>query len=239
MKKTKVLSLILATAMLVAVACFAAACGGDEGGGGNETGPGTTYTFEAEGIDVTGLTGRGYSVSYSETELIIGKETTSSIPDNVASSMSNGFCIAYWNTPGTTLTFKINADKASENNTITLRVSSEYGSLDVTKDALSVIVNDTELNYDPFTIVGEDLASVNDWHGLAVPFADYKISASFPLKEGENVIKIRTNKNKLGFEEDAFLDSVSPDLDCIKIRSESNLTWNSMWDENKEQMGLD
>lgn len=235
MKKIRLLTIVLAIVLVVCSVMMTTACG-DGGTGGDEEG---TYVFEAEGIDVTGLTGRGYSVSYSETELIIGKEVLSTIPDEVANSMSNGFCIAYWNTPGTTLTFNINADKASEGNTITLRVSSEYGTLDVTKDALSVIVNGEELDYSPFTIIGENLSNVSDWHGLAIPFADYKLSAKFPLKAGANEIKIRTNRNEMGFPEDSFLNSVSPDLDCIKIKSDSVLTWESMWEENKEIMGLE
>ena len=235
MKKIRLLTIVLALILVICSVMMTTACGGS----GTNNDERNTYVFEAEGIDVTGLTGRGYSVSYAETELIIGQEVFPTIPDNVAKSMSNGFCIAYWNTPGTTLTFNINADKASENNTITLRVSSEYGSLDVTKEALSVIVNDEELDYSPFTIVGENLSNVTDWHGLAVPFADYNISAKFPLKAGENVIKIRTNANEMGFPEDSFLNSVSPDLDCIKIKSDSVLTWNSMWEENKDTMGID
>lgn len=237
----KTLKFLGAAALALTVGIGAIAFAGCNNGENEDDGPAgsNTYTFEAEGIDVSGLTGRGYSVSYAETELIIGKATTSTIPQNVASSMSNGFCIAYWNTPGTTLTFNIKADKASEDNTITLRVSSEYGSLDVTKDALSIIVNGTPLDYNPFTVIGENLSSVSDWHGLAVPFNDYKISATFALKEGDNVIQIRTNANSMGFAEDSFLNSVSPDLDCIKIRSTSTLTWESQWDDNKEQMGLE
>ena len=212
----------------------------DSGSGNeNETGSGKTYTFEAEGIDFSGLTSFGYSINISETEMILGEH--SNVPENVVKSASNGCFVGYFNPQGEnglTLTFVINADKASEENTMTLRLATEYGTMTITPDDMDVTVNGTALQYDAITVVGENLTSVSQWHGYVVPFNDYKLSAKFALKEGENVITLKIKANELGFADDVMLKSVGPGLDCIKIRSESNLTWESLWEDNKAELGI-
>jgi len=203
------------------------------------SGTGKTYTFEAEGVDFSGLTSFGYSINISETEMILGEHTN--VPANVVSSASNGCFVGYFNPQGDnglTLTFVINADKASEDNTMTLRLATEYGTMTISPDDMDVTVNGTALQYDPITVVGENLTSVNQWHGYVVPFNDYKLSSKFALKEGENVITLKIKANELGFADDVMLKSVGPGVDCIKIRSESTLTWESLWEDNKDELGI-
>ena len=204
-----------------------------------ESASGKTYTFEAEGIDFSGLTSFGYSVNISETQMILGSHVN--VPDNVVKSASNGYFVGYFNPQGEnglTLRFVINADKASENNTMTLRLATEYGTMTVTPEEMDVTVNGTTLQYNSITVVGENLTSVSQWHGYAVPFNDYKLSSSFALKQGENVIELKIKANELGFADDVMLKSVGPGVDCIKIRSESTLTWDSLWEDNKEELGI-
>lgn len=205
-----------------------------------DKGAGKTYTFEAEGVDFSGMTSFGFSVNISETQMIMGSHVN--VPENVVKSASNGYFVGYFNPQGEnglTLRFVINADKASEGNTLTLRLATEYGTMTVTPNEMDVIVNGTALQYNPITVVGENLTSVNEWHGYAVPFNDYKLSSTFALKEGENVIELKIKTNELGFADDVMLKAVGPGVDCIKIRSESTLTWESLWEDNKEEIGVE
>ena len=76
--------------------------------------PVATYTFEAEGCDLSGMTSFGYSINVSETDMILG--SSNAMPENVKSSLSNGYFIGYFQTQnedGLTLKFPIDADKAS------------------------------------------------------------------------------------------------------------------------------
>ena len=243
MKKIK----LLALALLVAVMTLSCMTGCELVNGllnpdstDEDTGAGKTYTFEAEGVDFSGMTSFGFSVNISETQMIMGSHVN--VPENVVQSASNGYFVGYFNPQGEnglTLRFVINADKASEGNTLTLRLSTEYGTMTVTPNEMDVIVNGTALQYNPITVVGENLTSVSQWHGYAVPFNDYKLSSTFALKEGENVIELKIKTNELGFADDAMLKSVGPGVDCIKIRSESTLTWESLWEDNKEEIGVE
>ena len=229
--------LILAVLALSLVVCFAVACGDETGG---DTGSGSTYTFEAEGVDFTGLSSFGYSINISETDMIMGKNTPS-LSDTVVNSLSGGYFAGYFNTKnenGLTLKFPITADKASENNTITLRLGTEYGTITISPGEMDVIVNGTALQYDPITVVGKNLTSVTQFEGYTVPFNDYKLSSKFALKAGENTVELKIKVNTLGFDDEPMLRSVGPGVDCIKIRSESALTWESLWEDNKLQAGI-
>lgn len=227
----KIGKIIMLALTLVFVAGFAAACG--EGGGG---GSAKTYTFEAEGVNFSGLSGFGYSINVSETDMIMGRHTPG-IPDKVKNSLSSGYFVGYFNTPETTLTFNINADKASENNTLVLRLGSEYGTLNVTPAAMNVIVNETALTFNTVKVIGSNMNSLDDFAGYTVPFQDYTLSSKFALKEGENTIQLVIKTNTMGIA-DTLFQSVGPGVDCIKIKSESALTWESLWEDNKLEAGI-
>lgn len=235
MKKIRFL-LIAVLAMTLAVS-FAVGCGNTDE---VDTGSGQTYTFEAEGVDFTGLSSFGYSINISETDMIMGKNTNS-LPENVKKSLSNEYFAGYFNTKnenGLTLKFPINADKASTNNTITLRLGTEYGTITISPAEMDVIVNGTALQYNPITVIGKNLSSVQDFEGYTVPFDDYRLSSKFALNAGENLIELKIKPNTLGFEDEPMLRSVGPGVDCIKVRSESALTWESLWEDNKLQAGI-
>lgn len=122
MKKTKfIVAAVLAAALVPGVI---AGCTGN-GDDGLEGTPGKTYTFEAEGCDLSGLSSFGYSVNVNETDMIQGKNVAS-MPDAVKNSLSNGYFIGYFQTKnedGLTLKFPIDADKASTGNRISLRLA--------------------------------------------------------------------------------------------------------------------
>lgn len=237
MKKFKFWAIAVVVLMVAASTLAFAACTDPE----DNDPPGVkTYTFEAEGVDLSGLHSFGYSINYNETDLIIGK-TTPGFSTTVANSLSNGYCVAYLNThdeEGISLKFNITADVASTDNVLILRLGTEYGTLNITPNDMDIIVNGTALQYDTINVVGENLTSVTQWHGYAVPFADYTVSAKFDLKAGENTIVLKVKENSLGFADDNMLNSVGPGVDCIKIKSTSTLTWESLWEDNKLEAGL-
>jgi hypothetical protein len=234
----KAIITVLLTIMLVgALAAFTACGGGGDGDGEENDGGVRTYTFEAEGIDFSGLSGFGYSYNASETDMILGKHSNS-IPANVKNSLSNGYFIGYLNTPETTLTFEIMADKASEGNTLILRLGSEYGTLNLTPSALEVKVNGVALEYGAVSVLGKSMNGLDDYEGYTVPFNDYALSAKFALNAGKNVVAFTTKSNSMGIAGSLF-ESVGPGVDCIKIKSESALSWESLWEENKLQAELE
>ena len=237
MKKTKfIVAAVLAAALVPAVI---AGCS-DNGGNELDNTPGKTYTFEAEGCDLSGMTSFGYSINVSETDMILG--SSAAIPGNVKSSLSNGYFIGYFQTKnenGLTLKFPIDADKASTGNKMSLRLGTEYGTMTISPEEMVVKVNGTVLDYEPITVIGENLTSVTQYKGYTVPFADYTLSAEFDLKAGENLIELTMMPNELGFKDEPMLSSVGPGVDCIKVRSESALTWESMWEDNKLSAGLE
>ena len=201
--------------------------------------PVATYTFEAEGCDLTGLSSFGYSVNVNETDMIQPRKEISA---SVTNSLSNGYFVGYFQTTdedGITLKFPIDADKASTGNKMSLRLGTEYGTITLDPDVLQVKVNGTALDYEAITVVGENLTSVTQYKGYTVPFADYTLSAEFDLKAGENLIELTMMPNELGFKDEPMLSSVGPGVDCIKVRSESALTWESMWEDNKLSAGLE
>lgn len=234
MKKLKFLG--IAALALACGMCVATGCGSGNGGGGSAS----NYTFEAEGVDFTGMSSFGYSINYNETDLIQGKNTPS-FPSNVLNSISNSFFVGGFNTTkpeGLTLKFPIKADKASTGNVITLRLGTEFGTLRITPAEMDVIVNGVALEYDAITVVGENLTSVEQYSGYKVPFADYKLSSTFDLVAGDNLVEVKIKKNNLGFKDEPMLSSVGPGVDCIKIKSESVLSWESLWEDNKLEAGI-
>lgn len=190
--------------------------------------------FEAEGIDLEGLSGHGYSNSAEGCGMIMG-ENTLAIRNNqtVLNSISNGHFVGYFNTADTTLTFNINSDVAATGATMKLRLGSEYGTMRLDPSVMTISVNGTALDYDQISVTGQRVEGTNIVYGA--PFKDYEISTAFELKAGENKIEITILQNTLGLP-GTNVESVGPGVDCIKIKSESTLTWNSLWESNKEEI---
>ena len=125
MKKLKALiAIALLTVMSLTVLSFAA-CGGEK-----EPPPPegkVCYTYEAEDVDLTGLSGPVYSGEASEWKMVCG-ENTSYIKNNypkVLESISNGYFISYFNGKGTILNFIFTSNKACTGNELRIRLASE------------------------------------------------------------------------------------------------------------------
>ncbi len=228
MKKRK-FAFLLALVLLVAVC--AAACGNNAGPAAGEV------VFEAEGINLAGLSGHGYSNEASECGMIQG-QNTKSVRENasVLNSISNSYFVGFFTTPGTTLTFDFTADKASAGNTMKLRMGSEYGTMKIDPSVMTIKVNGTELAYSEISVRGKKLVGLNIVYGE--PFKDYEVSAEFDLVQGANKIELTIKQNSLGIK-DTNVESVGPGIDCIKVKSGSALTWSSLWDANKAEIQVE
>ena len=125
---------------------------------------------------------------------------------------------------GDTLTWEVESDADAENVTLFMRLSGEYGITDpVTEELRSwvddelfpIIVNGERLKYGKVTL-----------HNLVdkyfIPFQDYFVSASVSLKAGKNTIQMLVdNLETLN----GTISSSAPCVDCIKLYSTSNITW--------------
>lgn len=222
MKKVKFLAVVLC---LVFIGAFAFACGGDKDV--DATG---YVVFESEGIDYTGLSGRGSSNEARGTQMIQGQNTRYIREDSkLIKSISGGYFTGFFTTADTALTFNINADAESTENSIILRLGSEFSTMKINKDILNVMINDVALDYSEISVSGT--AIVDGKIGYKVPFKDYTLSGKFKLNNGKNVIKLIIRENSLGII-GSTIESVGPGVDCIKIKSTAKLTWDSLWEDN-------
>lgn len=241
MKKFKTIMTALGLAASIGTLGLMTACGPtDNGGNGTEPTDGE-YVFEAEGCDLTGLSGHGYSNEAKEEQMILG-ENTKAIRNNksVLDSISNEHFVGYFNTADTTLEFVITADVASENNVMKIRLGSEYGTLRLDPSVFEIKVNGTALKYDRISVTGNAIGNVTTDTGYKAVFKDYEISQKFALDAGENTVTVTILDNNLG---ESFgvetLRCVGPGVDCIKIKSDSKLTWNSRWEDNRQNMSYE
>lgn len=228
MKKSGIISIVAACLMLTTA--FAAACTD----GGNEVAAGEVV-MEAEGIDLSELSGRGYSNEAKGCGMIMGLNTKYLREDEkISKSISNGYFVGYFNTADTTMTFEFTSDQAVSGATMKLRLGSEYGTLRLDPSSMTIAVNGTELDYDKITVTGAKVEGANIRYGSV--FKDYEVSVPFDLLAGSNKIELTILQNTLGI---PGMESVGPGVDCIKVKSDSKLTFTSLWEQNKEEISVD
>lgn len=238
----KVLMMILSLIMVfVAVSAFAA-CGGETDDTDDDSVAAGYTTFEAEGIDFTGLSASGPSNSLVETQLIFGEYKPLDFDNNdkVIDSLSNGYCIGNMTNPDNDIDFVINSDAAATDCSLRIRMSIFNGSnfdgntMKLNNSILAIYVNGEELEYDTIDIKGGAVAKM-----CSTVFKDYTISTKFDLKEGENTIRLKAVANEsAAYIESAGATAGAPAIDCIKVKSTSTLSWDSNWETNKIMMGI-
>ena len=132
---------------------------------------------------------------------------------------------------GDRLTWEIESDAAAENVTLFMRLSGEYGlgneyddkvSFKFTDEMFKVKVNDVALEYGEVTIANVEAKTF-------INFQDYMVSASVNLKAGKNTIQMLVDNN---VSLDGTISSTAPCVDCIKLYSSSNITWNDAQIDN-------
>jgi uncharacterized repeat protein (TIGR02543 family) len=185
-----------------------------------------TYKFEAECVDLSDFQGNGYSGSASMTGAIIGD-----YDDDCHASGGWYVTYLYLNDDSTTLTFEINSSKEVFDATLKLRLSAEFADpLTFTWEEWQVIVNGEAIDYGSITIRGGKTDVSSDY---VKPFLDKTITKTLHLKEGKNIIQLKTNNdNPMG----GTMYATAPMVDCMKITTTSDveLTWDAI--ENKTPM---
>ena len=175
--------------------------------------PGATYSGGQNGL---GLIGKDYYEGDTNKYGTSGRF-------EVGTSVVAGFA-HFMYSKGDTLTWEVESDVAAENVTLFMRLSAEYGIPNpmtdevtswVDQDTFPVTVNGTKLEYGKITL--RNIVPM-----LFIPFQDYFVSASVSLQAGTNIIQMKVD-NKVTL--NGTIASSAPVVDCIKLYSESNLTW--------------
>lgn len=216
---------------------------------------GVTYSGGQQG---TGLIGRDYYDSegkanefgasglYIRNESGVARYATAADLANpdTADSVFGGF-VHYNYVNGNTLTWELESDAAATNVTIFMSLSGEYGLNEAFQafegtgedrvfekyndKTFKVEVNDEALEYGEQTI-----------HNIIpktfIRFQDYLLSATVNLKAGKNVIKMTVNNTDTL---NGTIASTAPVVDCIKVFSSSNITWQKAKLSQMDKAGTD
>ncbi len=189
----------------------------------------TTSTFEAEGLDFTGLSTPAFSGTYSGTDMIFRASNYEGSPA-FASSISNGYFIGATHEAGLTLTYTIVSDMDAKDASITLRLASQMRSnQSIDNDVFDVKINGTSLDYTAFTLN----ASTSD--NYETPFVDFTLDATFDLVKGDNTISLVVMENDIAADWGGTYDSTAgPGIDNIKVTTYAGLTWpTDKWASNE------
>lgn len=171
-----------------------------------------TYVFEAEYTYLDELIGYGYSGGTIGTGLIV--------LDTVSAGASNGYYVSYLYGYGLTLTFEIESDRAVDNAVLTLRLSAEVMDILLTAETYEVVVNDLGIWYEDIEF--NNVPTMPE----ILPFQDFVIG-NISLVEGTNIIELITSNT------DAMqgtMYATAPIVDCIKIYTYAELTWDPYTD---------
>lgn len=196
------------------------------------------YTFEAEAIDFTDKTGQGTSTNSFEEQMIMDYTFVRNGKENV----SNGYFVRelYYN--GASLDFVIESDRAVNDASLYLRVSSESYEFMTTKEKNGVTYN--YLSEEEFKIVvngewDEDnkpldylkygglympMANILEREDLAqnkTPFEDVFIAKDLALDKGLNYITLLVDNNN---NHGGTFNAEAPIVDCMYIYSSATLT---------------
>lgn len=238
MKKIKFIAAAAALLALTVTGFAFAGCGGTDVEKDEPLPEGkTSYVYEAEDVDLYGLSGPVFSGEASDYKMVMGANTKyirENYPE-VLESISNQYFVSYFNGPGTILTFTFDSDKASSGNTLKLRMASEWGTLNIKPTNIIVRINGEELNYEPFTISGVKLSDDGSLGQYRTPFKDYTLTEDFDIVEGENIIEVEVGDRDYGLE--GFV-KYGPGIDCIKMVTDSNvtLTWEKLFESRKSNI---
>ena len=193
---------------------------------------GVTYSGGQKG---RGLIGRDYdefgaSGAYVRDDAGIARFATEADKADENATVFAAF-VHYNYENGNTLTFNINSDKAVENVTMFMSISGEYGLPESTQifegtgedrvfelftdEDFKVTVNDEDVKYGTITI-----------HNIVpktfLQFQDFMLSTTVSLKAGANTIVLKVDNTETL---NGTIASTAPVVDCLKLYSESTITW--------------
>ena len=188
-------------------------------GGGNE------FVFEAENVDLTYISGHGWSNEVMGVGLLI--------KDTYNAGASGGYALGYLYENGNEIEFYVNASEDIDNVTLVLRctMESKDSSASIDYSMMEVTVNDGEpLQYRTLSFSGiPGLLTVKN---ELLPFAN-KTLGTISLKQGENVIRFKIT-NDIPME--GTMQATAPIMDCIVLKTDSDATieWASGYPMNTD-----
>lgn len=184
-----------------------------------EEATGKTYVFEAEYAEnIRDIQGSGYSGSATGTSMILNDFDTAT--QKYASNASNHYYVSFLYVTGISLDFTFTSDKAVNDATFIWRISGEVlSTINVNANDNTILVNGDALGYSDITIT--DIPTMSS--GKVKEFEDYTLTTSLNIKEGTNTVKFVTTNadNSMG----GTMYAVAPMIDCFKITTTANLTW--------------
>lgn len=174
------------------------------------------FTFEAEYIStIEDMSGAGYSGTATGLEMIKGDDGTA--------KASNNHWVTFLYAKGITLEYVINSDRDVSDAKMALRLSAEVMDITIDTQSYNILVNDKLIAYPEISIT--DVPSQGS--GKTKEFQDFTITKALSLKQGENHIKLVTNNNNAMF---GTMSATAPMVDCMKITTDADLTWNPALD---------
>jgi len=197
----------------------------------------TTYTLEAEWANIDPEDADSYT-TYSNNDTT-GKDIIKA-DDTENKTASNGYYVDGLWMPNCYLAFEFTVSEAT-NVTITLRLSSKYGSCVATGDEVCLLVNPdvtglatydellTKQQYDkkinlPLNITATEMSSTTK------DFENYSLSETVSLEAGKNVIWIFINNNTKGA--GGTMYATAPIVDCMYINSANATIEQIKYNEN-------
>ncbi len=163
--------------------------------------------MEAELTNLDGLQGSGWSGGASGANMI------QMFPD-----ASNMRAVGYTYMDGLTFTFRFDSDKQVSDVSLYVSLSSEIGTVTFNPSNLGILLNGTEINYADMTVTGTT--------NVVSAFKEYAVSSGLTLNEGENVVQLVIRDNLLiGGERIGGERIGGPIIDCIRVQTSANLTW--------------
>ncbi|MDD2957298.1 MAG: hypothetical protein PHR92_02045 [Lachnospiraceae bacterium] len=170
-----------------------------------------TYVFEAENVDLTYLSGHGWSNEVTGVGLLV--------KDDYNAEASNGYALGYLYENGNEVEFYINSDQDVDDVTLVLRCTMENkaASASLAWDEFEITVNDgNPIEYRTMTF--DNIPGLLTVKNELLPFAN-KTIGNISLQEGENLIKL-TVTNDITME--GTMQATAPIIDCITLETDSD-----------------
>lgn len=171
------------------------------------------YVFEAEDLNLKGVSGPGYSGQASGRAMIVFK---------MDKAASNNMFVSFLYQSGCTLTYRLVSDMDVDDAQLVVRLSAEIQDRVFTPDTYQICVNGVPQEYNPISIT--DVPAVQAGGSDCAEFSDFSISY-ISLSKGVNEITLVTTNND-GID-GTTMAANAPLVDCIKITTNAVLTWNA------------
>ncbi len=196
------------------------------------------YVFEAELTDLSDFSGSGYSNEAEGRGAIQDEGKWSNVVDLTA---SNGYWVGYLYKTGCKLTFVIDSDRDISDVTLKIRLSGEIvNGITIKSNQFKITINDSVVRYNDIFI--DDVPTSPGSPPRA--FEDFELGANLSLKEGRNEIVLTVDnavplQGADGSLAGGKIQATAPLVDCIKITTAANLSWNPWFEGLEKKYGWD